>query len=104
MPGHRVIDCYPVVYSYPKTGIQFVFVPEGEGDAHPYPASVIMDLETMRAAVERRDRRRRALLLEASGGVTLDSVREVAKTGVDRIAVGAITHSAVQVDFGLDIE
>ena len=63
-----------------------------------------MDLETMRAAVERRDRRRRALLLEASGGVTLDSVREVAETGVDRIAVGAITHSAVQVDFGLDIE
>jgi len=63
-----------------------------------------MDPETMRAAVGRRDQRRRALLLEASGGITLESVREVAETGVDRIAVGAITHSAVQVDFGLDIE
>jgi nicotinate-nucleotide pyrophosphorylase (carboxylating) len=62
-----------------------------------------MDLAGIRKAVARRDQRRRALLLEASGGVTMDSVRAIAETGVDRIAVGAITHSAVQVDFGLDI-
>ena len=42
--------------------------------------------------------------LEASGGVTLESVRAVAETGVDRIAVGALTHSATAVDIALDIE
>ncbi len=42
--------------------------------------------------------------LEASGGVTLESVRTVAASGVERIAVGAITHSAAAVDIGLDIE
>ncbi len=41
-------------------------------------------------------------LLEASGGVTLNNVLAIAKCGVDRIAVGAITHSAVGVDIGLD--
>jgi nicotinate-nucleotide pyrophosphorylase (carboxylating) len=42
--------------------------------------------------------------LEASGGVTLDSIAAIAATGVDRISVGALTHSAVQLDFGLDLE
>ena len=41
-------------------------------------------------------------LLEASGSITLNNVLTVAKCGVDRIAVGAITHSAVAVDIGLD--
>ena len=41
-------------------------------------------------------------LLEASGGVNLNTVMTIAKCGVDRIAVGAITHSAVAVDIGLD--
>ncbi|MCE5185266.1 MAG: carboxylating nicotinate-nucleotide diphosphorylase [Planctomycetaceae bacterium] len=41
-------------------------------------------------------------LLEASGGITLNSVLAVANCGVDRIAVGAITHSAVAADIGLD--
>jgi len=40
--------------------------------------------------------------LEASGGINLDTVRGVAETGVDRIAVGAITHSATALDLGLD--
>jgi nicotinate-nucleotide pyrophosphorylase (carboxylating) len=42
--------------------------------------------------------------LEASGGVTLETVRAIAKTGVERIAVGAVTHSAPALDIGLDIE
>jgi len=42
--------------------------------------------------------------LEASGGVTLDGVREIAAAGIERISVGAITHSAPAVDIGLDIE
>jgi nicotinate-nucleotide pyrophosphorylase (carboxylating) len=41
-------------------------------------------------------------LLEASGGITLSNVRQVAQCGVDRIAIGAITHSATAVDIGLD--
>ena len=43
-------------------------------------------------------------LLEASGGVTLDTIRAIALTGVDRISVGAITHSAPALDIGLDVE
>jgi nicotinate-nucleotide pyrophosphorylase (carboxylating) len=43
-------------------------------------------------------------LTEASGGVNLKTVRAIAKTGVDFISVGAITHSARAVDIGLDFE
>jgi len=42
------------------------------------------------------------LQLEASGGVSIDSVRAIAETGVERIAVGAITHSAPALDIGID--
>jgi nicotinate-nucleotide pyrophosphorylase (carboxylating) len=42
--------------------------------------------------------------LEASGGLSLDQAREVAETGVDYLAVGALTHSAPALDIGLDIE
>src|SRR6185295_16611457 len=41
---------------------------------------------------------------EASGGVRLDTVRAIAETGVDYISVGALTHSAVNLDIGLDYE
>lgn len=40
--------------------------------------------------------------LEASGGITLETVRAVAETGVERISVGALTHSAISLDLGLD--
>jgi len=43
------------------------------------------------------------VVLEASGNVTLDNVREIAETGVDFISVGALTHSAVAVDISLKI-
>ncbi len=61
-----------------------------------------MPLEQLKSAVALRDQRNPAVLLEASGGITLDTVRAIALTGVDRISVGAITHSAVQLDVGLD--
>lgn len=61
-----------------------------------------MGPSAIETAVARRDAKRRSVLLEASGGVRLDTLRAIAESGVDRIAVGAITHSAVQVDFGLD--
>ena len=43
-------------------------------------------------------------IVEASGGVTLSTVREIAETGVDWISVGALTHSAPAVDLALDFE
>jgi nicotinate-nucleotide pyrophosphorylase (carboxylating) len=43
-------------------------------------------------------------LLEASGGITLHNVRQVAQCGLDRISIGAITHGAISVDIGLDRE
>ncbi|KRC58652.1 nicotinate-nucleotide pyrophosphorylase [Agromyces sp. Root81] len=42
-------------------------------------------------------------IVEASGGVTLESVREIAATGVDVISVGALTHSVRSLDLGLDV-
>jgi nicotinate-nucleotide pyrophosphorylase (carboxylating) len=46
----------------------------------------------------------RAVLVEASGGVTLDNVAAYAGAGADVISVGALTHSAVALDIGLDLE
>jgi nicotinate-nucleotide pyrophosphorylase (carboxylating) len=42
-------------------------------------------------------------VLEASGGITLETVVAVAETGVDFISLGAITHSAPALDLGLDV-
>jgi nicotinate-nucleotide pyrophosphorylase (carboxylating) len=65
-----------------------------------------MDCPSMIVAVEMRNLagRKGKVQLEASGGVTIETVRSVALTGVERIAVGAITHSAPALDIGLDIE
>lgn len=58
-----------------------------------------MSLDDLRLAVSLNKGR---AVLEASGGVTLDSVRAIAQTGVDVISSGAITHSAPCLDLGLD--
>ena len=58
-----------------------------------------MDVEMLRTAVERVGSR---LTTEASGGVTLETVRAIAETGVDIISVGWLTPSAPQLDVGLD--
>jgi nicotinate-nucleotide pyrophosphorylase (carboxylating) len=42
-------------------------------------------------------------MIEASGNIKLDNVREVAETGVDLISVGALTHSAIAADISLKI-
>ena len=62
-----------------------------------------MSLEELRAAVEMRGERGKPQL-EASGGVTLETLREIAETGVDFISAGALTHSAPALDVGLDFE
>ena len=61
-----------------------------------------MDLQTTRLSVERaRSFGPKGLLLEASGNVTLETVRAVAETGVDLISVGALTHSPPAMDLSL---
>lgn len=59
-----------------------------------------MDLATLREAVAMRGDR--GPLLEASGGVTLETVGEIAETGVDFISVGALTHSVRSLDLSLE--
>ena len=54
-------------------------------------------------AVAMRDARRPGLVLEASGGIDLDTIAAVARTGVDRISVGALTHGATSLDVGLEV-
>lgn len=61
-------------------------------------------LSDMRRAVAWRDGFAPGVLLEASGGVHLDAVKAIAATGVDRISIGALTHSAPSLDIGLDID
>lgn len=93
-------------------------VREAHGDAYPIevevssldeldavlpllPDVVLLDNmgpETLREAVARNDGR---VPLEASGGVTLDTARTVAETGVDAISVGALTHSAETLDVSM---
>lgn len=60
-----------------------------------------MGNESMKKAVEMRGKRKRPIL-EASGGVSLDTVRGIAETGVDCISVGGLTHSAVALDLALE--
>ena len=66
------------------------------------PDVVMLDnfsLDDLRAAVAAAKGR---AVLEASGGVNLQTVRAIAETGVDVISVGALTHSAAALDIGLD--
>lgn len=58
--------------------------------------------DQLRQAVAIRQELRAEVELEASGGVNLSTVRSIAQTGVDRISIGALTHSAPSLDVGLD--
>lgn len=93
-------------------GIQFVMVEVDTLDQFsqvikaPIDIALLdnMPLSTLTQAVAMRDQHAPKIKLEASGGVNLDSVGHIAQTGVDRISVGALTHSAKSLDIGLDIE
>lgn len=65
-----------------------------------------MDCPRMSLAVQMRNDagRKGKTLIEASGGVTLETVRQIADCKVDRIAVGAITHSVTSLDISLEVE
>ncbi len=69
------------------------------------PDLVLLDNMTaaeLREAVARRDAAAPSVELEASGGVTLETIGTIARSGVERISVGALTHSAAWLDLGLD--
>jgi len=71
------------------------------------PDIVLLDNMTpaqITEAIQIRNTIKPSVQLDASGGITLETVRAVAETGVERISVGALTHSAVSLDFGLDWE
>jgi nicotinate-nucleotide pyrophosphorylase (carboxylating) len=61
-----------------------------------------MTLDMLKEAVVFRDNSENQPLLEASGGITIETAREIAETGVDRIAVGGLIHQSHWLDIGLD--
>lgn len=61
-------------------------------------------VEDLRRGVAMRDERGAPIELEASGGVTLETIASIAGAGVERVSVGSLTHHAVSLDLGLDIE
>lgn len=75
-------------------------------DALPAAPDIIlldnMSLEQLRQAVDLRNATAPQVQLEASGGVNLQTLRAIAETGVERISVGSLTHSATNLDLGLD--
>ena len=80
---------------------------DGFLEARQAPVDAILldnfDLDDLAWAVERnRELAEPRPLLEASGGISLERLGEVAATGVDRISAGALTHSAVALDVSLE--
>jgi nicotinate-nucleotide pyrophosphorylase (carboxylating) len=71
-----------------------------------YPIDAVlldnMPIGTLRKAVGLVRKANRNILIEASGGISLATVAEIARAGVDMISVGTITHSAPSIDVGLD--
>lgn len=63
------------------------------------PQDLACAVESVRTACQDRQ-----VILEASGGITLETVRAFAETGVDRISIGALTHSARSLDVTLEVE
>ncbi len=76
-----------------------------ESALNAFPDIVLLDnmsCELLKECVSLRDRMAPSVELEASGGVNLGTIGSIALTGVDRISVGALTHSAINLDLGLD--
>jgi len=63
-----------------------------------------MSVKEIKKAVALREKLKKKILLEASGGITLKRVRTIARTGVDLISIGALTHSSKDIDFSIEIK
>ena len=87
-----------------RTGSAATRIGIREGDLHlGVNGRALNGEDDLRRAVSLRNEHAPAVLLEASGGITEVEVRAVAETGVDRISVGALTHSARALDVALDV-
>jgi nicotinate-nucleotide pyrophosphorylase (carboxylating) len=104
-------DLNSAIESVRKTNeLQFVEVEvdtlEQLVDVLKLPVDIIlldnMSCKTLLEAVKMRNASGTKPLLEASGGVSLETVREIAETGVDRISIGGLIHQATWLDIGLD--
>ena len=99
------------VYGFAERGVAVVIEAQTEAEALLYatwPVQVLMLDNFTVARLRRAVRRIRAvapkLEIEASGGITLATARAFARTGVDRLSVGALTHSAPACDLSLEVE
>jgi nicotinate-nucleotide pyrophosphorylase (carboxylating) len=99
------------VFDYAARKVDVVIEAQSEAQAllfATWPVKVLMldnfPLDGLRRAVRKIRALAPALEIEASGGVTLETVKAIAKTGVDRISVGALTHSAPARDLSLEVE
>ena len=90
----------------PKIEIEVDSLDQLRNALQELPEIVLLDNmspQTMQQAVAIRDASRSpSTLLEASGGVTLQTVRAIAESGVDRISIGSLTHSSPALDIGFD--
>jgi len=89
-----------------KIEIEVETILEFEAVIKHQPDVVMLDnfkVEDMHEAVAYRDKNFPKVKLEASGGVTLDNVEPIGRTGVDFISTGYVTHSAKAIDFSLEI-
>ncbi|MCB1195311.1 carboxylating nicotinate-nucleotide diphosphorylase [bacterium] len=71
---------------------------------HEHPDIILLDNFSLTDLKKAVDYVGKKVTLEASGGITLDTVGAIARTGVDRISVGALTHSVKSADISLDFE
>lgn len=88
------------------TGVEVKNLPELKEALKTPPDYILLDNmppEMVREAVNLKKRMGSKVLFEASGGITLDNVMDYARTGVERISVGALTHNAPSIDISLDI-
>ncbi|HEX7901491.1 MAG TPA: carboxylating nicotinate-nucleotide diphosphorylase [Planctomycetota bacterium] len=99
------------VFEYAAKGVDVVIEAQTGSEARLYatwPVRVLMldnfSVDGLRRAVRQVRSLNPRLEIEASGGITLATVKDVARTGVDRVSVGALTHSAPAVDLSLEVE
>lgn len=109
-PDHIQAAIYRLKKDHPKVGVELE-VDSLEQLSEYLPLSGVdfilldnMSLNQLREAVRMRDETAPGIALEASGGVNLNTVADISRTGVDFISVGAMTHSATAVDLSLEIE
>lgn len=94
---------------YPRNiaiGIEVQNLAEFEEALQGHPEYILLDnfkVDDVRAAVTRRNALQSPVPLEVSGGITLDNVERYALCGVERISIGALTHSIKAVDLSLNL-